>query len=663
LPVEKTEREIGTLISEIARGEIKLPEIQRGYVWKPTQVAKLVDSLYRGYPTGSLLFWKTNETPLSRDFALLDAPPRPVIQPLYLLDGQQRLTALSRALGQDEGTEIVFNVVSEAFQNQSAATAKNPLWVKVRDVTAPSADLYEMVDALHESAPGLGRNEIGRRLQRLAAIRSQKYYMEILTDFPYDEIAQIFVRVNSGGRSLRTSDLALATLSAHWPGVLAKLEEEAAHWSAQGYGDIDVTFLTRALTGAVLGRGLSTWSHARLAAATEEQLGRGWATVRRGLRSLVPLIKHNLKISHSSMLPSMIVLLPLVVLLGERPDRPLSTEDADAILYWLLVATIRNRYSSSTDTTLGQDIPAARSEDPIRTLFKNLGIADTRIEVTPRDLSGRTVGSPYFLLSFLAAQDAGARDWWYGSTIALGGDNDQKLEYHHIHPQATLARRPEKYTKAEVNDLANLAFISAKANRKISDRSPAAYFPEVGDSELAKHFVPLETDLRTATAYRMFLARRRELLAAAMTKLLNQFCPAWLRDATIEPVDPLAGSELDFTAYQSDWDAGRLVATAKHNGMQWITALSIPDLESALDAAAEGLASDVTIAGESVPVTVHDDSVQIDLGPFIVTGALDEWRKLLDRERADALPLSQCPAVETRPWTGERVQFPITNID
>ena len=108
----------------------------------------------------------------------------------------------------------------------------------------------------------------------------------------------------------------------------------------------------------MLGRGLSTWSHARLVAATDEQLEHGWAIVQRGLSFLVPLLKNNLKVSHSSLLPSMVVLLPLVVLLGERPDEALSPGIADAILYWLLVATIRARYSSATDTTLGQDIPA-----------------------------------------------------------------------------------------------------------------------------------------------------------------------------------------------------------------------------------------------------------------------------------------------------------------
>jgi uncharacterized protein with ParB-like and HNH nuclease domain len=98
MPVEKTKRDITTLMGEISRREIKLPEIQRGFIWKPTQVAKLVESLYRGYPTGSLLFWKTTQAPRTRGFATGDGAAEPVIQPLFLLDGQQRLTALYRVV-------------------------------------------------------------------------------------------------------------------------------------------------------------------------------------------------------------------------------------------------------------------------------------------------------------------------------------------------------------------------------------------------------------------------------------------------------------------------------------------------------------------------------------------------------------------------------------
>ena len=148
-----------------------------------------------------------------------------------------------------------------------------------------------------------------------------------------------------------------------------------------------------------------------------------------------------------------------------------------------------------------------------------------------------------------------------------------------------------------------------------------------------------------------------------MTRILDRFCPAWLKAAAIAPPDPLAGSELDFTAYLSDWDAGRLVVTARHRDMQWTATVGLPDLESALEAAFEGLDSDVVVAGETVPVRMEDDEVRIPFGPFLVAGTVDAWRKTIDRERVDALPLSQIPATKPKPWQGDRLQFPVTSIE
>jgi hypothetical protein len=660
MPVETTERDIGTLVGQISHGEIKLPEIQRGYIWKPTQVAKLIDSLYRRYPTGTLLFWRAADDPTTRKFATGDSAPEPVIQPLYLLDGQQRLTALHRVLSGHPEAQVVFNVETQAFQNQSAATARDTRWIKVHDVIHPDADLFEMTSMLRRAVGQLDHKEIGRRLQRLAGIRDIRYHMEVLADYPYEEVNQIFVRVNSGGRSLRTSDLALATLSARWPGVLGKLESEAVTC----YSGVDVTFLTRALTGAVLGRGLSVWSHARLVAKTDEELEQGWTTVRRGLDHLIPLLKNNLKVSQSSLLPSLTVLLPLIVLLGERPDEALDAETANGILYWLLVATIRNRYSASTDTLLSQDIPAARSEDPIRSLLTNLGIVGTRVEVTSRDLAGRSVNSPYFMLSFLVAQQRQAKDWWFGSAVALGGQGGQKLEYHHIHPQATLRGHAAKYAKAEINDLANLAFISGKANRKIADQSPAKYFLSLGQDDLAAHLVPADERLRDSAAFREFLQVRRQLLAVAMTELLDQYRPHWLDQAATADADPLAGASIDFTIYESPWDASRLLTAATRDDVQWKAVVGLADLEAALDAAASGLDGDIQIGDQNVPVTLDGDDVQIPLGPFLVTGTVEEWRTNLERERDEGtLPLSQLPVVEAGAWQGDLTLFPVANVE
>lgn len=390
-----------------------------------------------------------------------------------------------------------------------------------------------------------------------------------------------------------------------------------------------MTFLTRALTGAVLGRGLSAWSHARLVKATNDELEHGWATVQRGLRHLIPLLRENLKVRHSSMLPSVVVLLPLVVLLGERPDEPLDKETADGIIYWFLVATIRNRYSGSTDTLLGQDIPAARAAEPVKQLLTNLGVIGATIEVTPQALAGRTVGSPYFFLSFLVAREAGARDWWGSVEISAAAEDSQRLEYHHIHPQATLRKHSPPYSKAEINDLANLAFISGKANRKISDRPPKTYFPELDESELSAHLVPLDERLRTADAYRDFLAARRTLLANAMTRLLERFRPAWLDATPSAQPEPLAGSVLEFVLYESAWDAARLAVQARHGDTAWAAMIDFRELETALNSAYAGIDADLTVAGDTVPVRVTDDAIEIPFGPFLVTGTTDDWRRVL----------------------------------
>ena len=82
------------LVARIERGEIRLPEMQRQYVWQSTRVRDLLDSLYRGYPSGTILTWETDEGVATRDFAI-DQEKTEATRFQLLLDGQQRLTSLS----------------------------------------------------------------------------------------------------------------------------------------------------------------------------------------------------------------------------------------------------------------------------------------------------------------------------------------------------------------------------------------------------------------------------------------------------------------------------------------------------------------------------------------------------------------------------------------
>jgi len=89
----KAEATVEELVGMIERGELRLPEMQRRYVWRSTRVRDLLDSLYRGYPSGGILLWETDEeVPLQAMAVAQQANPYESRR--LLLDGQQRLTSL-----------------------------------------------------------------------------------------------------------------------------------------------------------------------------------------------------------------------------------------------------------------------------------------------------------------------------------------------------------------------------------------------------------------------------------------------------------------------------------------------------------------------------------------------------------------------------------------
>ena len=97
----KAEATVQELVGMIERGEIRLPEMQRRYVWRATRVRDLFDSLYRGYPSGAILLWETDTKIPEREFSV-SQEVSPYSTNKLLLDGQQRLTSLSSVLRGDE---------------------------------------------------------------------------------------------------------------------------------------------------------------------------------------------------------------------------------------------------------------------------------------------------------------------------------------------------------------------------------------------------------------------------------------------------------------------------------------------------------------------------------------------------------------------------------
>ncbi len=558
----KTEKKVSELIENIRSGELQLPEMQRRYVWRSTRVRDLLDSLYRNYPSGTILQWETDEDVPLREFAV-EQQGNPYRRNLLLLDGQQRLTSLSAVIrgepvsvrGRRQPIELLFNlehpddqtVVTEVNENDEddlvedetdstedelqqrfnkmtfvVATrklAQLPQWVKVSDV-------FKYSDAMLLKQVGVTNLEDERydrysqRLARLRGIRDYVYRIDVLEPhLSYEEVTEIFVRVNSLGAKLRSSDLALAQITAKWRNSL-KIFQEAQQKCTEGGFELDIGVHLRNLVAFATGQS----RFHRVGNLSVDELQSAWKHSRDGMDFALNFLKANADIDSPALLSSPLILIT-VACHGHLRAYKLSQEESDQLRYWLLVANAKGRYSrGSSETMLDQDLATLNGGGNATMLVEHLRRQVGRLNIAPEELEGRNQRSALFKTMFLAFRAGGAQDWRSKLKIALSHSGTQhRLQFHHIFPKAVLKGT---YTTRQADDIANLCFISGKTNRQISDKAPAEYFPEIkdtaGKSVFIAQCIPTEDSLLGTQQYTAFLHERRNLIA----KRLNEFLEA-----------------------------------------------------------------------------------------------------------------------------------------
>jgi hypothetical protein len=568
----KAEATVEELVSKIERGELRLPEMQRRYVWRSSRVRDLLDSLYRGYPSGAILIWETDEVVPQQAFAV-EQQSNPYAKTQLLLDGQQRLTSLSAVIrgkpvqvnGRVRPIELLFNLehpdalpfVTEVDDNnidapeysddgeepideEADATEDElqkrfdkmtfvvstrkleqlPQWVKVSDVFAGTHDNnYFLKRAGVTSLDDPRAERYTQRLNRLKEIRKYIYRMDVLErSLSYDEVTEIFVRVNSLGAKLRSSDLALAQITAKWRGSLSVFQAFQADCTKDGF-EIDLGLHLKNLVAHATGQS----RFLTVSNLTLDALRSGWDDGCRGMEFAINFLRSNAGITSPALLASPFLLISLGFY-GAQRSYKLSAAEEKGLRRWVLLANAKGRYSrGSSETLLDQDLKTLREGGGFQELLDRLRTQVGRLDVTPEELEGRNQRSALFKTMFLAFRAADARDWRSNLVIALSHvGNAHQLQFHHIFPKAVLKSTA---TTRETDDIANLAFISGKANRKISAKEPAIYFPEVqeanGEQPFESQCIPTDPEVLTIERYKAFLAERRRLIAERLNTFLG----------------------------------------------------------------------------------------------------------------------------------------------
>ena len=538
--------EIEKLLDRVENKEIVIPEFQREYVWPLEDAKQLLISIYKGYPTGSLLFWETNNPPEIKNNAV-DTQRHGLIN--VILDGQQRLTTLYLLIKGEippyykeseilnDPRHLYFNLLTEEFQFYTKRIMEsNTLWRGVTDCFNNNEidewDIAEEYINKYKEKANEYKNitkQIGKSLNNLKNIRNNQYsILSVPQRASISEAIDVFDRVNSKGTKLTDAELVLTHFVGHWAKARMVMKKKIEQLKQHNF-EFSLDFMTRCMVITLTDSALFK-RNARLKydQYTKKEYEQAWEKVNKALDYLIPILQQDALISSTNDLSTNNVLVPIIAYLVNNKNRFVGNL-RHKFLYWMFLAMIWGRYSGQTDQRLDKDVYITLTSDtPIDDLVAEIEDQRGRIDVKPSDLVGRAAGHPLYKFLYVITKNKEAIDWSNGGTIHGTLGDYYSIQSHHIFPQKYLYKN--KYNsenlldKKKVNEIANRAFITRDTNYSIGAKSPAEYLPEVErlyPGALEKQFIPKDKDLWTSDNYERFLEKRRELIANEMNKFLN----------------------------------------------------------------------------------------------------------------------------------------------
>ena len=513
---------IKDLITDIDRGEIKVPKFQRPFVWLPNQALDLIDSIARGYPVGSILLWRTTEKlKAERNIGQFKLPDTDEMTPTkYVLDGQQRLTVIYASLGarlENTGFNPYYDLRRQRFVIRSDRSV--PVHFFPLRLTFRTTELLNHRTAILNEADGA---VLQPRLDALiSALTGYRVPVVELRDLTVEEVCPIFERINSSGTKLSTFELiAAATWTTEFD-LADQATEISEAIAPKGFDGISNETILKCIAAVLLGSvkkedilGMRKLPKAEIEATTEK--------VKLGLRRAVDYLTREFRIQAMTFLPYEAHLICLTKLFIDR--EALRSDENLRVRQWFWRTSFAQHFRGASETFVSSEIN--QFIDWVRygeALIDRFGVVPTSAIIRATDFHFRAAISKAFVIALAKLQP---RNITNGQELDLSNalSSYNNKQYHHIFPQAHLKRLQYK---DRINSFANICMLAAGENNLLSDEDPNSYMPrvitrhgEAAESILRCNLMPLPGDLDYKDVdYSDFLEARSKLIAEYFLRL------------------------------------------------------------------------------------------------------------------------------------------------
>jgi len=560
---------LSKLIADIDMGEIGLPELQRPFVWPNAKVRDLFDSMYKGFPVGYLLFWANGTGSGHRQ---IGTDTKQKVPRLLIVDGQQRLTSLYAVIKglpvlrenyKSERIYIAFRPRDHKFEVADAAIIRDPEFIT--DISALWSSetprnrfVKEFFRSLRESREVSEEDEdvLSESIDRLYDLQNYPFTaLELASAVGEEDVADVFVRVNSKGTILNQADFILTLMSVFWDAGRAELEQfckSARQPSASGpspynyFIQPDPDQLLRVNVGLgfrrarlqhvyniLRGKDLETGEFSDERREAQFKILQSAQDQVLNLQNWHEFLKCLLQAGYRSadMITSQNGLLYAYVfyLIGKHNYGLDEHRLRKVISRWFYMTALTSRYSGSFESNMEQDLNRLRDIPDGAAFVAHLNrtvsetLTDDYWSITlPNELDTSSARTPPLFAHYAALNLLNARGLYSQIRVSELLDPALKarksaLERHHLFPKGYLSKF-DITEKRITNQVANFALVEWSDNIDISDQAPQEYVPNYekrfSQDELKDmHYWHALPESWQEMDYLEFLAERRKKIA------------------------------------------------------------------------------------------------------------------------------------------------------
>lgn len=538
LQPDNANKKYESLFVEIDTGQIKLPMFQRDFVWDKEQSAKLIDSILKGFPIGTFVFWRTRDELRSYrnvgNHRLPDTPKGDYAQ--YILDGQQRITSLYAIRKgiriTKDGKEINYKDIFVDLDydanedEQICVTEKKEgrLYVSVHDILSkPLGTFYK----------SLGNEQADRVEGYKTKLTRYDFSSITIKDYPIEVACEVFSRINTGGKVLTIFEIMVAKTYHEQKGFdLAEKFEDLRDGT-----DEEKKCLTAAKF-ETLGESIVMQCVAALAVHAvrskdilkipRETFIQTWEPTKSALFTAIDFIRSELRVPVSQLVPYPGIVVPLTYFFHQTGNKKPNNQQVrwlEQFFYWV---GVNGRYGSGAEGKIAEDLTRmdqiAKGEPP--------SYRSSELIVEPAEIEDRyfSAGNAFCksILCLLSSQQP--RSFDTNGLVILDNSNLKiatSRNYHHFFPKKYLELHDEA---AEPNLLANITLIDGYSNKhRIGKKPPSQYIAKFAsdNKDLAKtlrtHLIKnADTFGVTTNTYDTFIRRRSKAITQALSvKLMS----------------------------------------------------------------------------------------------------------------------------------------------